>query len=273
MLVDLYFRLSATKSHLILPSPTMPPVSGQSILVLGGSSGIGAAVARLAAAEGVLVHIASSSAARVANTTKAIQSSVPNAQVQGFTINLDTSEVEVSLDRLLTDITSTGTKLDHIIYTANTLTLKPLNEVTVDYLRNSGQFSLVVPLLLAKLAPRYLNSSYKSSLIFTSGRVAEKPVKGYTVAAAWGAAVIGLTRSLALDLAPIRVNVVSPGATDTEMWGNDEQRAQRREMYCRISLLGKPGTAEEVGEAYMYLMKDFNTTGTCVSTNGGALIQ
>jgi NAD(P)-dependent dehydrogenase (short-subunit alcohol dehydrogenase family) len=128
-------------------------------------------------------------------------------------------------------------------------------------------------MLLAKLAPHFLNSSYKSSLIFTSGRVAEKPVKGYTMGAAFGAALFGITRSLALDLAPIRVNCVSPGATDTEMWGNDEQRAQRRHMYSKIALLGKAGTSEEVSEAYIYLMRDFNNTGTTVSTSGGALIQ
>jgi NAD(P)-dependent dehydrogenase (short-subunit alcohol dehydrogenase family) len=251
----------------------MPSISGQSILVLGGSSGIGAAVAKLAAEQGVHVSIASSNPTRVSNAVKALKDAVPHAKITGFTIDLDTAQVEDHLVKLLTDITSNGTKLDHIVFTANSLNLKPLDQVTVDYLRNSGQFGLVVPMILAKLAPRFLNSSYKSSLIFTSGRVAEKPVKGYTMGAAFGAALFGITRSLALDLAPIRVNCVSPGATDTELWGNDEQRAQRRQMYTKIALLGKAGTAEEVGEAYIYLMRDFNNTGTTVSTSGGALIQ
>jgi NAD(P)-dependent dehydrogenase (short-subunit alcohol dehydrogenase family) len=251
----------------------MPSISGQSILVLGGSSGIGAAVAKLAAEQGVYVSIASSNPTRVSKAVEALKGAVPHAKITGFTIDLDTPQVEDHLVKLLTDITSNGTKLDHIVFTANSLNLKPLDQVTVDYLRNSGQFGLVVPMILAKLAPRFLNSSYKSSLIFTSGRVAEKPVKGYTMGAAFGAALFGITRSLALDLAPIRVNCVSPGATDTELWGNDEQRAQRRQMYTKIALLGKAGTAEEVGEAYIYLMRDFNNTGTTVSTSGGALIQ
>jgi NAD(P)-dependent dehydrogenase (short-subunit alcohol dehydrogenase family) len=85
------------------------------------------------------------------------------------------------------------------------------------------------------------------------------------------AGLYGLTRALALDLAPIRVNIVSPGAT--EMWGDEQQRAQRREMMKSRMLLGKVGTAEEVGEAYVYLMKDSNTTGIVVSSDGGALIQ
>ncbi|OBT75233.1 hypothetical protein VF21_06141 [Pseudogymnoascus sp. 05NY08] len=251
----------------------MPSISGQSILVLGGSSGIGAAVAKLALEQGVHVFIASSNSTKVAKAVETLQNAAFNAKVSGFTINLDTPRIEEDLVKLLTEITSNGTKLDHIVYTANSLNLKPLDQVTADYLSNSGQFGLVVPMLLAKLASRFLNPSYKSSLIFTSGRVAEKPVKGYTMGAAFGALLFGITRSLALDLAPIRVNCVSPGATDTEMWGNDEQRAQRLQMYTKIALLGKAGTAEEVGEAYIYLMRDFNNTGSTVSTSGGALIQ
>ncbi|KFY09312.1 hypothetical protein V491_08260, partial [Pseudogymnoascus sp. VKM F-3775] len=87
------------------------------------------------------------------------------------------------------------------------------------------------------------------------------------------ASVFGLSRSLALDLAPCRVNVVSPGATDTEMWGPEESRAQMREMISGATLLGKPGSPEEVGEAYIYLMKDSNATGSIISTNGGSLLQ
>jgi len=252
----------------------MPPISGQSLLVIGGSSGIGAAVAKLAAAEGVRVAIASSNPTRVANAVKKVESSVSDAQIAGYTCDLNSDDVESRLEKLLSDVTTaTGRQLDHIVYTANVLNLKPVSEVTVDYLRTSGQFGFVTPLLIAKLAPRFLNQSYQSSLTFTSGRVAEKPVKGYTMGAAWGAALFGIIRNLALDLAPIRVNVVSPGATDTEMWGNDEQRAQRREMYSKMALLGKAGHAEEVAEAYIYLMKDSNNTGSCVSTSGGVLIQ
>lgn len=53
--------------------------------------------------------------------------------------------------------------------------------------------------------------------------------------AAWGFALFGITR----NLAPVRVNLVSPGYTDTEIWGNDEQRVQRREMFAKMALLGQ----------------------------------
>lgn len=98
-------------------------------------------------------------------------------------------------------------------------------------------------------------------------------MKGFTIGAAYAASVFGLSRSLALELAPCRVNVVSPGATETEMWGPEEERAKRREMISSGALLGKPGSPEEVGEAYIYLMKDSNATGTIISTSGGSLVQ
>jgi NAD(P)-dependent dehydrogenase (short-subunit alcohol dehydrogenase family) len=104
----------------------MPPISGQSILIIGGSSGIGAGAAKLAAAEGVNVSIASSNPARVANAVKTIQTSVPHARVTGHTIDLTSDGVEAVLEKLFTDITTAnGAKLDHIITTANTLNMKP----------------------------------------------------------------------------------------------------------------------------------------------------
>ncbi|KAE9374621.1 NAD(P)-binding protein [Stipitochalara longipes BDJ] len=252
----------------------MPPIKGQSILIIGGSSGIGAGVAKLAAAESVTVAIASSNSTRVANTVKAIENSVSNAKITGYTIDLTSNDVEALLEKLFSDVTTAnGTKLDHIIYTANTLNMKPLSEVTADYLRDSNQFSLIAPMLIGKLGPKFLNPGPKSSLILTSGRIAERPVKGYTMGAHRAAGLYGLTRALALDLAPIRVNIVSPGATETEMWGDEAQRAPRREMMKKLILLGKAGMPEEVGEAYIYLMKDSNATGTVVNSDGGALLQ
>lgn len=252
----------------------MPPISGQSILIIGGSSGIGAGVAKLAAIEGVTVAIASSNAAKVANTVKAIQDSVANANISGYIIDLKSDDVEAHLEKLFSDVTAAnGVKLDHIIYTANSFTMTTLATVTADWLRNSSKFSLVAPTLIGKLAPRFLNPGPKSSLVLTSGRVAEKPAKAFTMGSYPAAGLYGLTRALALDLAPIRVNCVSPGATETEMWGDEASRAQRRKILGPMILLGKAGLPEEVGEAYIYLMKDSNTTGTIVNSDGGALIQ
>ncbi|KIN04319.1 hypothetical protein OIDMADRAFT_102581 [Oidiodendron maius Zn] len=252
----------------------MPSIAGQSILVIGGSSGIGAAVAKLAASEGCRISIASSNPERVANALSKLKAASPNAEITGYTCDLNHDDVEARLEKLFTDITSaTGSKLDHIVFTAGMINLKPISDFTVDCLRNVSHLSFTAPLLIAKLAQPFLRDGYKSSITFTSGQVGEKPIKGYTIGSTIAAAVFGMTRNLALDLAPLRVNVVSPGPTDTELWGTEEMRAQRREMMKSRALLGKPGSAEEVGEAYIYLMKDSNATGSIVSSNGGSLIQ
>ncbi|RHZ67838.1 hypothetical protein CDV55_100565 [Aspergillus turcosus] len=253
----------------------MPPIAGSNILVIGGSSGIGAAVAQLAAAErDVHVSIASSNLARVEKTVQRIQTALPDARIKGFTVDVSGDDAESQLEKLLSEVTTaTGRPLDHIVYTAVKLEFKFLHDVTVDFLRGDAQFLVFVPLLIAKIAPPFMTKSYRSSITFTSGRIAEKPMKGAAVLAGWGAALFGITRTLALDLAPIRVNLVSPGTTDTEIQGPDEQRKQRMAAAAEKALLGKVGTPEEVGEAYIYLMKDSNNTGTCVSTSGGDLVQ
>jgi NAD(P)-dependent dehydrogenase (short-subunit alcohol dehydrogenase family) len=250
----------------------MPPISGQFVLVIGGSSGIGKAVARLALAEGARVAIASSNPDRVANAVKALKSSVSNEQVAGYTCDITKPDFESRLERLLTELTQDGTQLDHIILTAAVLSLRPVKDLDLEYLQTAA-VAFSAPLLIAKLAPRFLKNTYTSSLILTSGRVAERPVPGYTVSSTFGAGLFGMTRNLALDIAPLRVNVVSPGPTDTELWGSDEERAQRREFFSKTALLGKVGSPEEVAEAYIYLMKDTNATGACVSTSGGSLLQ
>ncbi|KAI0849687.1 putative short chain dehydrogenase/ reductase [Daldinia vernicosa] len=253
----------------------MPPIAGQTLLVIGGTSGIGAAVAKLAAAEGLDVSVASSNPSRVQAAVEAIRDAVvpgARARIRGYVCDVNHDDAESSLEQLLSDVTNAnGRPLDHVVYTAVALDdVRPVADVNMKYLRDSMQFGYVAPLLIAKLAPRYVNQSYKSSLTFTSGRVAERPVKGMTVASGWGASLFGTTRGLALDLAPVRVNLVSPGATDTK---SGEEWARWVDMMAKTSLLGKIGTPEEVAEAYIYLMKDTNSTGSCVSTNGGILVQ
>ncbi|CAG7977656.1 unnamed protein product [Penicillium salamii] len=252
----------------------MPSIKGSNILIIGGSSGIGAAVANLAAAEeNVQVSIASSNPTRVETTVQKIQAAIPNAQIKGYIVDIGGDDAESQLQKLFTEVTAATGPLNHVVYTAVKLELKFLQDVTIDFLRVDAQFLVSVPLLIAKIAPPFIASSYRSSITFTSGRIAEKPMKGAAVLAGWGAALFGIVRTLALDLAPIRVNLVSPGTTDTEIQGADEQRQKKMATAAERALLGKVGTPEEVAEAYIYLMKDSNNTGSCVSTSGGDLVQ
>lgn len=84
-----------------------------------------------------------------------------------------------------------------------------------------------------------------------------------------------MTRNLAFDLQPIRVNLVSPGAIKTELWDSmaDEKAKQAMfEQVAKAAPTGRLGQPEDVAEAYLFLMKDANVTGTVVDSNSGALL-
>ena len=87
-------------------------------------------------------------------------------------------------------------------------------------------------------------------------------------------AVLGLSKALALDLKPIRVNVVAVGAVDTEVWSNvqPEQKESMFQALVSKTTTGSIAQASDVAEAYIYCMKDSNVTGSVISSNGGALL-
>ncbi|KAI8632689.1 putative short chain dehydrogenase/ reductase [Xylariaceae sp. FL1651] len=249
----------------------MPSISGQHVLVIGGSSGMGFAVAKLCLAENVRVAIASSNQTKVDDAIKRL-STEGKTKPTGYTIDLNSNAVEANLESLLDAVTKQGSDpLDHIITTAGKPDMKPLTDVSMEYLTKTATVPVFASILLAKVGTKYLHKKYTSSIIFTSGQVAEKPQPGYFLFAAYGAALHGLVRSLALDLAPFRFNVVSPGATETELWG--EHREMLRGIVSEKSLLGKPASPDEVAEAYIYLMRNTDATGSLVSSNAGSTLQ
>ena len=83
-----------------------------------------------------------------------------------------------------------------------------------------------------------------------------------------------MVRNLALDLKPIRVNGVSPGAVDTELW---TMSADEKEMVMKAvaekMTTGRPGQPEDVAEAYLAIMKDVNMDGSVVRTDGGYMLM
>lgn len=138
----------------------MPSIAGQSILIIGGSSGIGFAAAKLAFAEGAHVAIASSNPTRAASAVKNLKLSFPDGQIVGHECNLSHDDIESHLQKLFTDVTSGSRPLDYIIYTAvSRIVVKPLQEIDIEYIRAPGQLHFIAPLLIAKNAPRFLKAS------------------------------------------------------------------------------------------------------------------
>ena len=105
--------------------------------------------------------------------------------------------------------------------------------------------------------------------------MSHKPAKGWALIAAWGSGVEGIMRGLAVDLAPVRVNMVSPGAVHTELF--DDIPKERLESvlqgYRDGTLTGKVGTPEDLAEAYLYAMRDQFVTGKILGSDGGRLLK
>jgi NAD(P)-dependent dehydrogenase (short-subunit alcohol dehydrogenase family) len=107
------------------------------------------------------------------------------------------------------------------------------------------------------------------SITLMSGLYSTRPAAGGAIGAAAVAAVEGMTRALALDLAPIRVNAVAPGLIDTPLW--DSFGSQRDAILASTARLpvGRAGRPEEVAAAVIFLMCNDFVTGTILSIDGG----
>ena len=131
------------------------------------------------------------------------------------------------------------------------------------------------PMLLGKLLPAHLRPEPQSSYTITTGAVSEHPIPDWSVFGSYAAGLHGLTRQLALDLKPLRVNLISPGAVETELWDElpKDKRAEMMKGFEAKMATGKVGRPEDVAESYLYCMRDENVTGSVISTNGGYLIM
>jgi NAD(P)-dependent dehydrogenase (short-subunit alcohol dehydrogenase family) len=247
------------------------------VLVLGGTSGIGFCVAEACVEFGAIVTVASSKQPKVDKTIQRLTTSYPGAKdrVSGATCDLASEHVEEELKRMFEFATKDG-KLDHVVNTAgDSFGLIKLADITAADIQRQGSVRYVGMLLMAKLAPRYMNVSSESSITSTGGVNSTKPGEGWSTIAGWGAAKEGMARGLAVDMKPIRVNCVAPGAIETEFFdtiGGGGMRERIVELYKSKTLLGKIGKPEDMAEAYLYLMRDAYVTGITLVSDGGYVL-
>jgi NAD(P)-dependent dehydrogenase (short-subunit alcohol dehydrogenase family) len=184
--------------------------------------------------------------------------------VKGLTVDM-TQELEVA--RMFDEIGA----FDHLVVTAGTPPPgDPIESTDMEVVRRFVDNKLLGVVLLAKHAVRRLRPG--GSMIFTSGINKDRPpVPGGSVVAAIAGSFTYLARALALELAPTRVNVVSPGWVDTPMW--DELVGEAKagffaDMAPRLPAK-KIATPADVARAYMYLMESELTTGETIRIDGG----
>jgi NAD(P)-dependent dehydrogenase (short-subunit alcohol dehydrogenase family) len=232
-------------------------LNGKRIVVLGGSSGIGLATAEAAVREGAAVVIVSSRQARVDEAL----AKLPGAE--GYAVDLtDATAVQALFGRI--------GAFDHLVFTAGeTLQLGPLATTDLGTAHRFFELRYWGAYLAAKHGAGNIRAG--GSIVFTSGLAGSRPHAGWALGASICAAMEGLTRALAVELAPIRVNIVCPGVVKTPLWGG-MQEADREALYRQMEeklLVGHAGEPEEIAESYLYLMRQTYGTGQVIVVDGG----
>jgi NAD(P)-dependent dehydrogenase (short-subunit alcohol dehydrogenase family) len=128
----------------------------------------------------------------------------------------------------------------------------------------------------AFLAAKYGSGSIRpgGSIVFTSGLAGQRPHAGWALGASICSAMEGLTRALAVELAPIRVNIVCPGVVKSPLWAAMTE-ADRTALYRQTAeklLVGHVGETAEIAEAYLYLMRQTYGSGHVLVVDGGGAL-
>jgi NAD(P)-dependent dehydrogenase (short-subunit alcohol dehydrogenase family) len=205
-------------------------LEGKKVVVVGGTSGIGHAVAEAAKREAANVVVAS--------------------RRHGLDV-LDEAKVKAFL-------AGDSLRLAH----TDTLDLE------------AARAAFDVRIFGALAALKHARVRKTGSITLTSGVAAKRPQAGWVLGAAVTSAMEGIGRALAVDLAPVRVNVVSPGIVRTALWAPMGAAAES-DLYASAGaklLVGRVGEADEVAETYVALMKSGFTTGQTVIVDGGATL-
>uniref|UniRef100_UPI0024559FF9 SDR family oxidoreductase n=1 Tax=Nocardia wallacei TaxID=480035 RepID=UPI0024559FF9 len=228
-------------------------------LIIGGGSGMGLALAARLLTAGHDVTIAGRSTARLdtAATTLGGGNRLHRKQV-------DIAD-ETSVRRLFAD----SPTLDHVVVTAADMSTGygPLREFALADARTVADIKILGPWLVAKHAAPLLTGS----LTVTSGIAAYRPAVGGTMVATANAALEGLVRALALELAPIRVNAVSPGWVDTPIWTQFAADAKDERLAAMAQRLpgGRVGRPADIAAAIHAVKTNQFLTGTGLHVAGG----
>jgi NAD(P)-dependent dehydrogenase (short-subunit alcohol dehydrogenase family) len=231
------------------------------VVVLGGTSGIGLATAKAAACRGAKVTVVSR---RPASVDQALADLPPGTS--GRTADLtDAGQV----GRLFGDLGS----IDHLVFTAGEpLALMGLDTLDLDKAREFFTLRYFGALWAVHAAIPHLRPG--GSITLTTGIAGQRPGPGWAVAASICGAVESLTRALAVELAPIRVNAVSPGVVRSPLWASMTP-ASRDQLYRDTAAAipaGRVGEVDDIAQAYLFCLTQPFATGSVLTVDGGAVL-
>jgi NAD(P)-dependent dehydrogenase (short-subunit alcohol dehydrogenase family) len=236
-------------------------LQGQRVVVLGGTSGIGLAAASAAAAAGADVTVVSS---REASVERALAELPPGAVGQAVDLT-DASSVQAFFGR--------QGALDHLVYTAGeSLLVSTLDALDLAAARRFFDLRYFGALTAAQAAAPHLRPG--GSITLTTGGALVRPRPGWSVAVSVLGAVDALTRALAVELAPVRVNAVCPGVVRSPLWdGMDDH--DRQEFFQTVGsglLTGRVGEVSDIARGYLSFMTQPYATGSVLTLDGGGAL-
>lgn len=238
----------------------MDAIAKTRILVVGGASGMGLALTKRALAAGAEVIVVGRNAERLGRLRQDLDNPA-----------LTTATVDIAREDQVADLFRRIGHIDHIVSTAADIegAYELLPSIDLGAAQKVVEIKLYGPLLLAKYGAPALSPA--GSITFTSGIAAYRPSPRGAVVAAVNAALEGLVRALAVELAPIRVNAVSPGWVDTPIWtfvAGDKKDETLSAMAKRLPV-GRIGQPDDIADAIGFLMGNTFTTGTVLHVEGG----
>ena len=231
-------------------------LKGKKVVVVGGSSGIGLSTAELATREGAEVIIASRNAERL--------------DAAAGTIGARAIAADVTNDKSVEDLFRACGPVDHVVVTAAQLKTGPFKTVAMDDVRSTMEGKLWGAWRVA----RFADIRPGGSLTLVSGYLSIRPRPNSAIISVANGALESLTRALALELAPVRVNCVSPGIIDTPIRAAMPEAA-RRDMLAKTAAglpVGRVGVGEDIARQIFAFMTIGFATGSIVYLDGGGLV-
>jgi NAD(P)-dependent dehydrogenase (short-subunit alcohol dehydrogenase family) len=232
-------------------------LAGQTVVVIGGSAGIGLETARLARAEGADVILAARDPERLNRAAEELGALSAAA--------FDATDF-VRLRKFFEELSA---PVDHVLVTGPGPYYAPLAEFDLDEARRDLEAHLFMPIEVARNAAGKMRPG--GTLLFMGGTGGRRPARGYASIGALTAAGPALTKSLALELAPVRVNMIAAGFVDTPLSSallGDQLDARRRQLRETLPI-GRVVGPEDVAALAVHLMTNTALTGATYDIDGG----
>jgi len=237
------------------------PKAGDHVVIIGGTSGLGFSIAQAADALGAKVTIAGRGAERAAEIARSI-----GPRAAGLHIDLEDSE---SIDRALAE----GEPIDHLVLTPNHFADQSIKDFKIEDAARAARIKIVAfAEIVSKALPRLKPTS---SIVLFGGAAKARPYPGGTMIAIVNSGMIGMARTLAVELAPIRVNGISPALVeDSPRWRKriQEGAGPAVEAIRARTPSGRLPMTEDIVHGVFFLMDNRAANGIDLELDGGVLL-